>query len=343
MLAVLTPIDYGVFGLLLAIWLAIAGYFSARQRDTNEFFLASRTLGSLPLGMSLAAIFVSLLGFTWLPGQAYDHGWRTWIIVLALWIALPVLVFVAIPIYRGLGVVSLYEYLEQRFSPAVRLAASSLFVAWRMLWVIVAIYLPCAAIRMAAGWAAPTWLIVLAIGSLATLGVFLGGQRGSAWSGLYKGLAMFGGVAVTMIAAWTSLQGAPPRVVEIARGLGRMEPVELNFGWTDPWTLWGALPFWVLTVLTFFVADQLCSAEVSRGQDRESGPHGLPHLCAGAEHTSAGADLRRHMFAGLLLRPSERDATRMGDKHRRPDATARPWTRPAAAPGGRQSRSRHDV
>jgi Na+/proline symporter len=257
MLALLTPIDYGVFGLFATAWLATCAYFSSRQRDTGEYFLAGRSLGPLPLGLSLAVIFVSMLGFTWLPAQAYDHGWRAWIVVLALWLVLPVVAFVAIPLYRGLGVVSLYEYLELRFSPAVRLIASLIFIAWRMLWLVAAIYLPCAAIRMAAGWGLPAWLLAMVIGGLATIGIFLGGMRSSAWSGLLKALAIFSGVMVLMLAIWAGLEGSPPRVLEISRGLGRMDPVQLTFSWTDPWTLWGALPFWVLTVLAFLVADQL--------------------------------------------------------------------------------------
>lgn len=259
MLALLTPIDYGVLGLFVAAWLATCAYFSSRQRDTGEYFLASRSLGPLPLGLSLAVIFVSLLGLTWLPAQSYEHGWRAWIVVLALWLVLPVVAFVAIPVYRGLGVVSLYEYLELRFSPAVRLAASLIFIAWRMLWLVAAIYLPCAALRMAAGWGLPAWLLALVIGGLATIGIFLGGMRSSAWGGLLKAVAIFSGVMALMLAIWAGLEGSPPRVLEVARGLGRMEPVGLAFHWTDPWTLWGALPYWVLTVLTFFVADQLAA------------------------------------------------------------------------------------
>lgn len=256
MLALLTPIDYGVLGLFLAAFLGMGAYFSTRQKDTGEFFLAGRSLGWLPLSLSLTAIFISLIGFAALPAAAYDHGWSCWIVVLALWIGLPPVAFVAIPIYRGLGVASLYEYLEHRFSPDVRLAASLLFVAWRLAWLVAAIGLSCEAIRWAAGWSMPAWLIAIGLGLIATTTAFLGGLRCGAWGGVLKASAMFAGAAAVVIAVLLGTSDGPERVAEVTRGLGRFQPAELNFSWNDPWTLWGTLPFWVLTVLTFFVADQ---------------------------------------------------------------------------------------
>src|SRR5262245_56856043 len=188
-LALLTPIDYGVLALFLAALAAMGVYCSARQKDTSEFFLAGRSLGWMPLGMSLTVIFVSLIGITSLPATAYDHGWNCWIVVLALWLVLPVVAFVAIPIYRGLGVVSLYEYLELRFGPAVRLVAVLLFIGWRIVWLAGAIYFPCEAIRVAAGWSLPAWLLVIPLGGLGTVVAFLGGLRSGAWSGVLKGMA----------------------------------------------------------------------------------------------------------------------------------------------------------
>ena len=256
MLALLTPIDYGVLGLFVAALLGVGAYFSPRQKDTTEFFLAGRSLGPLPLGLSLAAIFVGTLGITSLPAAAYDRGWRCWLPVLAFWLVLPVVAFIAIPIYRGLRVVSLYEYLEQRFDARVRLAASLLFVAWRVAWVIAAICLPCEAIRLATGWNVPAWLAAIPIGGLTTVVTFLGGARSGAAAGALKAALMFAAAVVVVIAAWSNLDGGPLRVAEVVGGLGRLEPVELRFSWNDPWTFWGALPFWVLAVLTFFIADQ---------------------------------------------------------------------------------------
>ena len=49
LLATLSPIDYGVILLYLAAMLAVGFYFSRRQTGLAEFFLGSRSLGSLPV------------------------------------------------------------------------------------------------------------------------------------------------------------------------------------------------------------------------------------------------------------------------------------------------------
>ena len=139
--------------------------------------------------------------------------------VLAFWLVLPVVAFVAIPIYRGLALVSLYEYLEQRFDARVRLAASLIFVAWRMAWIVGG---DLSAVRgdSHGGW-------------LECAGVAGGdsdrraGHRGgvSGWNAQLrlerrlKGLAMFGGAAAVMFAVWMNLTDGPPRMAEITRGL----------------------------------------------------------------------------------------------------------------------------
>ncbi|HEX5106299.1 MAG TPA: hypothetical protein VFV87_20910, partial [Pirellulaceae bacterium] len=220
MLATLTAIDYGVVALFLAALVAAVFYFSSRQKDTGEFFLAGRSLDWLPLGMSLAAILVSLLGFSFLPGQAYETGWKCWIVVLPFWLALPLIAYVAIPLFRGLGVVSLYEYLELRFDARVRLVASVIFVAWRLVWLAGAIYLPCLAIRLAAGWSVPVWLIVIPVGGLATLGAFLGGMREVTWSGLLKFGAVVAGTVTIIAGILLAMEDGPSRVAEVTRGLG---------------------------------------------------------------------------------------------------------------------------
>ena len=73
-----------------------------------------------------------------LPAMAYERGLATWLIPAALWLALPAVVLLVVPIVRGLALDSLHEYLEHRFDTRVRLAASLLFIAWRLLWVAAA-------------------------------------------------------------------------------------------------------------------------------------------------------------------------------------------------------------
>src|SRR5688572_18461506 len=134
MFAAFSIVDYGAVACFLALMVALGIYFAAEQKTIKDFFLAGRSMNWFPLGMSLMATLVSALAFTGLPGEAYEHGLKTLLIPLSVWIVLPVLVMVVLPIYRGLGLNTLYEYLELRFDARVRLLASLVFIVWRMLW-----------------------------------------------------------------------------------------------------------------------------------------------------------------------------------------------------------------
>ena len=257
MLAALSSVDYGVLAIYLAAMVALGVYFSGRQKDTAEFFLGSRSFSWFPLGLSLMATLISALTYTGLPGQAYEQGLKCWIIPASFWLIMPILVFVVIPIYRGLGLYSLYEYLELRFDARVRLVASLIFVVWRLLWLGGVIYAPVKVLMIATGWTFHEWWLIILLGVVTTLYTFLGGMRAVVWTDVIQGFAMLFGVAIVVVAVWLQIGGGPQQVAEIAGSLGRMKPVDLNFSWTDQWTLWGALPHWFLANLSFYVADQI--------------------------------------------------------------------------------------
>src|SRR5687768_5122556 len=134
MLATLSLVDYGVIAIYMTAMLGLGFYFSGTQTSTSEFFLGSRSFSWFPLGMSLMATLISALTYTGLPGQSYYVGLKVLIMPLSVWLALPIIVFYVLPIYRGLGLYSVYEYLELRFDSKTRLIGSLLFVIWRLLW-----------------------------------------------------------------------------------------------------------------------------------------------------------------------------------------------------------------
>ena len=257
LLATLSLIDYGVLALYLALMVGLGVYFAGEQKTTRDFFLGGRSMNWFPLGMSLTATLISALTYTVLPGQAYEHGLKTLLIPLSVWIVLPVLVVVVLPIYRGLRLYTLYEYLELRFDARVRLLGSLVFIVWRLLWLAWMICVPCQAVLIASGLAIPQWPLLVGLGLVTTLYTFLGGMKAVVWAGTIQGLAMLGGVVVLIAGVWSGLPGGAGRVTEVADGLSRLSPVDFQFDWQAAWSLWGALPHWLLAHLSFYMADQI--------------------------------------------------------------------------------------
>src|SRR5688572_25645065 len=245
LLAVLSPIDYGVVAFCLAAMLAVGCYFAGGQNDPTSHFLAGRSLGWLPLGLSQAAFLAAALALSGLVPAAYGVGLKTWIIPAAFWLILPIVLFLVIPIYRGLGLTSIFGYLECRFDARLRRTVSTLFLIWRLAWLVALFSLGCQAIAMACGMTVPVWAIVAAMGAFATAYTALGGQRAVVWNGVMQCGLMLAGTVVVVVAIWLSLSGGPAHVSWIAENLGRRTASQTEFFWSDPWTIWAALPHWL--------------------------------------------------------------------------------------------------
>ncbi|KAF4014361.1 hypothetical protein G4228_006585 [Cervus hanglu yarkandensis] len=119
--------DYGVFALMLLVSTGIGlwvGVARGGQRSAEDFFTGGRRLSALPVGLSLAASFMSAVQVLGVPAEAYRYGLKF------LWMCLGQLLnslltaLLFLPVFYRLGLTSTYEYLEMRFSRAVRLCGT---------------------------------------------------------------------------------------------------------------------------------------------------------------------------------------------------------------------------
>lgn len=109
------PWDYAVFALMLLVstgiglWVALA---RGGQRSADDFFTGGRRLGPLPVGLSLAASFMSAVQVLGVPSEAARYG------IKFLWMCLGQLLCAALtaalflPVFYRLGLTSTYEVRE---------------------------------------------------------------------------------------------------------------------------------------------------------------------------------------------------------------------------------------
>lgn len=250
-------LDVAVIVLYLGIMLAIGIYFNGEQKSTEDFFLAGRTLGWFPLGLSLMATLISAMSYTAIPAQGYKFGLATLWMPLAIWLTVPVLWGVAIPIFRGLQLTSIYEYLELRFDGRTRLAATALFAVWRLLWLGGVLFAPCKAIAAAVGWQTATPVLIVILGVVTTAYTFLGGIKAVVWTDVIQGIVMLGGAFLVFFSVWALLPGGPTHVWQVAGNLGRTKFLDTSFSWDNRWSPWAFVPHFALAMMSFYLADQI--------------------------------------------------------------------------------------
>ncbi|KAM4625561.1 sodium-dependent multivitamin transporter-like isoform 3-T3 [Polymixia lowei] len=107
-----TVVDYVIFAILLAASMGIGVYYAlsgGRQRTTQEFLLADRSMHCLPISLSLIASFQSAVAIIGVPAEIYTHGTQYWFIGCAYILGLLIPAHVFIPVFYRLHLSSAYE------------------------------------------------------------------------------------------------------------------------------------------------------------------------------------------------------------------------------------------
>jgi SSS family solute:Na+ symporter len=117
----LTYVDLLVFVAFMATVVGVSLYAGRRERSSEDYFLAGRSLGWGLIGFSLIASNISTEHFVGMAGQAFG---RVGLAIASYeWMSAIVLVFVAwwlLPRFLKAGIYTMPEYLEYRYDSAAR-------------------------------------------------------------------------------------------------------------------------------------------------------------------------------------------------------------------------------
>ncbi|KAK7805143.1 hypothetical protein U0070_004269 [Myodes glareolus] len=137
--------DYGVFAAMLLVSTGIGlwvGLARGGQRNADDFFTGGRQLAAVPVGLSLAASFMSAVQVLGVPAEAARYGLKfLWMCAGQLLNSL-LTALVFLPVFYRLGLTSTYQYLELRFSRVVRLCGTLQYLVATMLYTGIVIYAP---------------------------------------------------------------------------------------------------------------------------------------------------------------------------------------------------------
>ena len=122
-------LDYSVIAIYL-IALLIIGFSLRGQQSKKDYFLAGRSLSWKPLLLSIMATQLSAVSFISAPAFVgfREGGGLIWLSYeLAVPLAMLLLATTVLPTLYRSGVVSIYDYLERRFSTSTRIFISIVF------------------------------------------------------------------------------------------------------------------------------------------------------------------------------------------------------------------------
>ncbi|TNN78236.1 Sodium-dependent multivitamin transporter [Liparis tanakae] len=256
-----TVADYVIFALLLAASIGIGLYHAlsgGRQRTTQEFLLADRSMSCLPISLSLLASFQSAVAIIGVPAEVFAHGTQYWFIGCAYFLGLLIPAHVFIPVLYRLHLSSAYEYLELRFSKAVRICGTLAFIFQTVVYMGVCVYTPAFALNAATGF--ELWGSVLATGLVCTLYTTMGGLKAVIWTDVFQTVVMFAG-QLAVIVVGVQQAGGVSEVWRKVREGNRIAALDLNPDPTERHTFWTLGVGGVFLMLSLYGVNQ---AQVQR-------------------------------------------------------------------------------
>lgn len=253
--------DYVVFALLLAASTGIGLYYAlsgGRQRTTQEFLMADRSMRCLPVSLSLIASFQSAVAIIGVPAEIYTHGTQYWFIGCAYVLGLLIPAHVFIPVLYRLQLSSAYQYLELRFSKAVRVCGTLAFIFQMVIYMGVCVYTPAFALNAATGF--QLWGTVLATGLVCTLYTTMGGLKAVIWTDVFQTVVMFAGQLAVIVVGVQRTGGVSEVWRKVKEG-NRISGLDLNPDPTERHTFWTLGVGGVFLMLSLYGVNQ---AQVQR-------------------------------------------------------------------------------
>ncbi|XP_029965814.1 solute carrier family 5 member 6a [Salarias fasciatus] len=233
-----TTVDYVIFALLLVASAGIGLFYAfsgGRQRTTQEFLMADRSMSCLPVSLSLLATFQSAVAILGAPSEIYAFGTQYWFLGVSYFLGLLIPAHVFIPVFYRLRLSSAYEYLELRFNKTVRICGTVTFIFQMVIYMGVVLYAPALALNAVTGF--DLWGAVLAMGLVCTLYTAMGGLKAVIWTDVFQTVVMFAGqLAVIVVGA--SQAGGIAEVWRKAKEGNRIAGLDLNPDPLERHTFW---------------------------------------------------------------------------------------------------------
>ena len=169
-------------------------------------FYASRSTAWWKVAIAMIGSCFSGVTFVSVPGMVGVAGWGYLQMCLGFFLGYLIIAFVLTPLYFKLGVVSIYQYLEQRFGLSSYKTGAWFFFVSKMLGASVRLFLMCATLCLLLK--IPLWICVLVVVAAEWAYTVRGGVKAVIGADMIKTVCMLVTVVLTLVLLAVEI-GAP--------------------------------------------------------------------------------------------------------------------------------------
>ncbi len=253
-LATLQGLDYCVVAIAIAVVLTIAWLAGRRGKDTQDFFLARRSVPPLIACLSFVAAEVSAVTLVSVPGVAFKENWQYLQFFVGSTAARIFIAFAFIPVFYKFNCTTIYEFLKHRFGDQTRYAGSAFFFITRLLGAGVRLYAAAVSIHIIMDWPLESAILLFTVIGIAFIS--FGGIKAVVWNGAFAALVFLSAGTAVAVYVLVRTPGHLPQAWQIADQAGRLSLLNLKVSIADPKTLWAAALSSFFINMSVFGTDQ---------------------------------------------------------------------------------------
>jgi Na+/proline symporter len=185
----------GYFALLLGI-----SYLTSRKADNATFFTANRESPWFLVAFGMVGATLSGVTFISVPGEVGSSNWTYLQFVMGNMVGYAVIALVLIPLFYKLKLVSIYEYLNNRFGRSSYLTGSSFFLISQTIGASFRLFLAALVLQIAFfdAFGIPFYVTVLTTIVLIWLYTFRGGIKTIVWTDTLQTTFLLLAVVISM-------------------------------------------------------------------------------------------------------------------------------------------------
>ncbi len=233
---------------LVGIGIRVAG----RQKTTDSYFIAGRTVPGWAAGLSLLATIITSLTFIAFPGAAYAGDWNLLVPGILFVFVILSIGPIIVPFFRHVVSMSVYEYFGKRFGPGVRMYSSFAFAAGHFAKMGFVFYLLALAVAGFTSWSIA--FLIIGLGVITIFYTFIGGLRAVIWTDVVQGFLLWAGIAITLVLLLFSPHAQPAAMFHLLAANHKTSLGSFDFDLARP-------TFWTMALYGFFYYLQKYTAD----------------------------------------------------------------------------------
>ncbi len=265
-------IDISILILYGCVLIGMGIYYKRKCRTADEFMVAGRSIPAWAAGLAVMSTYTSSISYIATPGKAYSDNWHPFIFSLCIF---PVAWFVckyAVPYYRKIKLISVYEFLENRLGSWARIYGALSFVLYMIGRIAVILYL--ASLLLNTFIPCNIVMVIIILGFITIAYTFLGGMEAVIWTDVMQSAIMIVGIIFCAVMLTRDVFSQPDYLIQAAFDADKFSLGSTKFTLASQQhlfdrTIWVMIIFGITENLRSLIADQNCVQKYSSVADEQ--------------------------------------------------------------------------